>query len=68
MMQKKSAPAKTVRLILIVWLLLAFVVGGTGWLRPAPAPAYRGDSSRVDGVRACGMPKDRRNFAMARSR
>ena len=38
MMQKKSAPAKTVRLILIVWLLLAFVVGGTGWLRPAPAP------------------------------
>ena len=38
MMQKKSAPGKTVRLILIVWLLLAFVVGGTGWLRPAPAP------------------------------
>ena len=37
-MQKKSAPGKTVRLILIVWLLLAFVVGGTGWLRPAPAP------------------------------
>ena len=38
MMQKKSAPAKTVGLILTVWLLLAFVVGGTGWLRPAPAP------------------------------
>ena len=38
MIQKKSVAAKTVRLILTVWLLLAFVVGGIGWLRPAPAP------------------------------
>ena len=38
MMQKTSAPARTAGLVLTVWLLLAFIVGGAGWLRPAPAP------------------------------
>ena len=68
MMQEKSAPAKTVRLILTVWLLLAFVVGGTGWLRPAPAPAIAATVAVLTTSALCGMPKDRRNFAMDRSR
>ena len=38
MMRNQSAPGRTVSLVLTVWLLLAFVVGGIGWLRSAPAP------------------------------
>jgi hypothetical protein len=51
-MSGKLSSTKVVLLILTIWLSLALVVGGAGWLRSAPAPAI---AATVGILTACAL-------------
>ena len=61
-MQEKYAPTKVVLLILGIWLSLAFIVCGAGWLRSAPAPAI---AATVAVLTACALVASRKIDAIS---